>query len=275
MTQLTRSATAILAACIALATQPAAAQHPGDVHITHDAGQVITGRINDDLTIDAPFRVFPATFGDSGTVGFTADPGFDAPAGTFPTGTFVGFNILTELLIWNGDGFEPTDGETLRISFGPLNVVTGGGFVPGFELAVQSNGGWHRHYGYTLLSPAGQPASQDPVAPGIFLLELELYSTAASIPTPSESFWKVFNHDMPDDEHDLAVQWVLDNLIGDPGSPCPADLTGDGAVDGADLAVLLGAWGACDGNCPADLTGDDAVDGADLAVLLGAWGSCP
>ncbi|MFG0274104.1 MAG: choice-of-anchor tandem repeat NxxGxxAF-containing protein [Phycisphaerales bacterium] len=51
----------------------------------------------------------------------------------------------------------------------------------------------------------------------------------------------------------------------------PADLTGDGVVDGADLGLLLGAWGPCAG-CPADLTGDGVVDGADLGLLLGAWG---
>ncbi|MFO0828190.1 MAG: hypothetical protein U0572_08570 [Phycisphaerales bacterium] len=49
-----------------------------------------------------------------------------------------------------------------------------------------------------------------------------------------------------------------------------ADLTGDCAVDGADLAVLLGAWGTCV-NCPADLDGNGVVDAADLAVLLGHW----
>lgn len=45
------------------------------------------------------------------------------------------------------------------------------------------------------------------------------------------------------------------------------DLTGDGRVDGADLALLLGAWGTG----AADLTGDGITNGADLAVLLGAW----
>lgn len=58
-------------------------------------------------------------------------------------------------------------------------------------------------------------------------------------------------------------------------APCPADLTGDGVVNGADLAALLGAWGPCSGSCPADLTGDGVVNGADLAALLGAWGNCP
>lgn len=53
------------------------------------------------------------------------------------------------------------------------------------------------------------------------------------------------------------------------------DLTGDGMVDGADLAILLGAWGACVDcdNCPADLDGNCDVNGADLAILLGAWSS--
>lgn len=54
-------------------------------------------------------------------------------------------------------------------------------------------------------------------------------------------------------------------------NPNPADLTGDGHVDGADLGSLLAAWGPCAG-CPADLDGDGAVDGADLGTLLADWG---
>jgi len=56
--------------------------------------------------------------------------------------------------------------------------------------------------------------------------------------------------------------------------PCPGDLNGDGFVDGADLGLLLNAWGACP-DCLADLTGDGVVDGADLGALLNAWGACP
>jgi hypothetical protein len=55
---------------------------------------------------------------------------------------------------------------------------------------------------------------------------------------------------------------------------CRADIDGDGSVGGADLASLLGAWGACP-CCPSDLTADGQVDGADLATLLGSWGLCP
>jgi hypothetical protein len=64
----------------------------------------------------------------------------------------------------------------------------------------------------------------------------------------------------------------------DPEQHCPADLTGDGVVDGADLLVLLSDWGACPdspSSCPADLNGDGVVDGSDLLALLAAWGPCP
>ena len=59
---------------------------------------------------------------------------------------------------------------------------------------------------------------------------------------------------------------------------CPADLDGDGGVDGADLGILLAQWGDCIG-CSSDINGDSAVggtvDGGDLGMLLAAWGPCP
>ncbi len=56
------------------------------------------------------------------------------------------------------------------------------------------------------------------------------------------------------------------SIAGCPGSS--ADLNADGAVDGADLALLLGAWGT---TAAGDIDGDGATDGADLALLLGTW----
>ena len=58
-----------------------------------------------------------------------------------------------------------------------------------------------------------------------------------------------------------------------PPPPCPADLNGNGAVDAADLAALLSAWGK--GGGAADIDGNGSVNAADLATLLGAWGACP
>ncbi len=52
---------------------------------------------------------------------------------------------------------------------------------------------------------------------------------------------------------------------------CVADLDGSGAVDGADLGLLMAAWGLANGP---DFDGNDLTDGADLAVLLSSWGTC-
>ena len=65
------------------------------------------------------------------------------------------------------------------------------------------------------------------------------------------------------------------NVIPAPLPSGPADLTGDGRVNGQDLFILLGAWGECDDDasseCPADLTGDRIVSSSDLFELLGQW----
>jgi hypothetical protein len=61
-----------------------------------------------------------------------------------------------------------------------------------------------------------------------------------------------------------------DNTICD----CTGDLTADGIVNGADLGVMLSAWGGCTGGCAADLNRDGVVNGADLGVMLSGWGVC-
>ena len=53
------------------------------------------------------------------------------------------------------------------------------------------------------------------------------------------------------------------------GTVEPADLTGDGVVDGVDLATLLAAWGTS--GTRADIDGDGIVGGSDLSVLLARW----
>ena len=66
------------------------------------------------------------------------------------------------------------------------------------------------------------------------------------------------------DEDDLAVYDYSVN----------ADFSGDGYVNGLDLAVLLSNWGPC-ADCPMDLNGDGEVNGTDLATLLVNWAVKP
>jgi len=51
-------------------------------------------------------------------------------------------------------------------------------------------------------------------------------------------------------------------------STLPGDVNGDGIVNGADLAVVLGNWGQ---GGVGDINDDGIVDGADLAIVLGNW----
>ncbi len=85
------------------------------------------------------------------------------------------------------------------------------------------------------------------------------------------------NANQTPDVCDIASGFSLDlDLDGVPDECCIGDLSGDGAVDAEDLAILLGSWGPCFGcpGCLADLTCDGVVDAADLAILLGSWGPC-
>jgi hypothetical protein len=62
----------------------------------------------------------------------------------------------------------------------------------------------------------------------------------------------------------------VDAIVAVRPAAAAADLDGDGAVNGLDLGILLGAWGAC-ASCAADMNGDGMVDGLDLGAMLGAW----
>jgi len=68
------------------------------------------------------------------------------------------------------------------------------------------------------------------------------------------------------------------NLIPDACETVPGDLDGNGVVNGADLALLLNAWGPVPRDRPfdprqpdADLDGNGEVGAPDIAMLLGSW----
>ncbi len=96
--------------------------------------------------------------------------------------------------------------------------------------------------------------------------------------------------DNRDDANNIYLQHVnVDGTLTPPVALCAGDTVssdtfappGDGVIDGADLAFLLGEWGRSPGS-PADTVSsrtfapppDGVVDAADLAYLLGAWGAC-
>jgi hypothetical protein len=99
---------------------------------------------------------------------------------------------------------------------------------------------------------------------------LSIYGETGQVPAITSS---VFCENIPDDINSDDWDDGGGNRFYDECPDCPADLDGNGRVDGADLSFLLASWAASGG--PADITGDGLVDGSDLSTLLGFWGTCP
>ena len=76
-----------------------------------------------------------------------------------------------------------------------------------------------------------------------------------------------------DNPNDSVTEGAVDDLIIEQitcdGNTCPADLNGDGTIDGADMGMLLALWETAGG----DITGDGTTDGADLGLLLSIFGT--
>lgn len=65
------------------------------------------------------------------------------------------------------------------------------------------------------------------------------------------------------------IQALWDDVTLEEFVPFDADINDDGAVDGADITIILGEWGT--GGEAADVDLNGVVDGGDIAFVLGAW----
>lgn len=247
-----------LAAAASLA--PAAlAQHAGDVFLTLDSGRIVTNS----LPGPVPARVFLSEMGELGPH-FAEDPGFDSLPGTFPTPGAIGFRIRGPALRWTGSTFTAIDASAFSIAFailGPVLTPACNTVVEGFTINIGSNGAWHRHLEFTREEPHG---------PGVFAIELELFSTNAAI-SSSRPFWFVFNDGADEAAHVAAAEWVEEHLV---PQLCPADFDRDGTIGVPDIFAFLAAWFAGPGSPDshrADLNGSCTADVPDIFEFLSAW----
>ncbi|NUQ52342.1 MAG: hypothetical protein HUU19_06545 [Phycisphaerales bacterium] len=248
----------VAAATLAIFAGSAMAQlHAGDILLYAQSNRIVTGQVNVDTGLPEPgVRVFQADFGESPN--FTNDPGMDSDEGVFPPASAVGFTIRRALRKWDGLDFDAIPDERIQVKLGnlgpiltPLNDTP----VVGFSLAANSFGKFHHHWGYTLLSPASS---------GIYLLELELWSSAG-IQT-SEPYWLVFNQNDSQANQDAAFAWVEDNYL---GGGCVADFNHDGFVNGDDYDAFASVFDIADP--AADINHDGFVNGDDYDMFASAF----
>lgn len=200
-------------------------------------------------------------------------------------GSQIGFNILADLLYWDGSGtvnFGPVPhNEQIQIKYGFQSryAGTGTGVVAGFNFqTIPSDGAFHRHLSYFLLGEDGNAISADidgiQATDGIYLLKLEITTTAPGI-ARSDPIWLVFRNLPPDQAdagaiHCMALNHVAHQMAID---RAPADFDFDRDVDDVDLAYLMNCmtgpqvpWTepCCES---ADIDGDGDIDQDDFGLL--------
>ncbi len=239
------------------------AQHVGDIVPVRNGAVIETREYN--ATGDTQLRrIFRGDFADTGVEHFTSNPGYDSAPGNFAAGTRLGLNALAGLKQWNGSEFVLATGLRMNIRYLTLQFNIRTSAINGFDLQVQSNGGFHKHLNMTVASDTSPLANT-----GAYLIELELYSTGSTAAL-SEPFWIVFNDGLSSADFDPAYEWAQANLL---STPCYGDLDGSGEVDSGDVALVLLDTGICVG-CITDLDGSDEVDSGDIALVLLHTGAC-
>ncbi len=188
-------------------------------------GQLVTGGFIDDTQTFIPdVRVFGYEFGEEDPLQpfFAQDPGFNnfplSNGGTFPANTDFGFDVLSNLQVWDGAGdvsfgLVPNGTSLLLekgsqfIEVGPDNALP----LSGFTIETSDGDGQieDTHLDAILQGPGGA----DP-ALGIYLVEMRLTSTADLL--ASESFWAVFNAGLDEEAHEEAIEWVETVLVPEP-----------------------------------------------------------
>jgi hypothetical protein len=153
---------------------------------------------------------------------YANNPGYFAesnsnPGGSgLPGGSLVGFNLLSDLQYWNGNGpvsFAPVPGgETLSINYGANTVYvgTGTGAQPGFTLAQvasgTANGFLHIHVN-SVIAPG---SSETVPADGIYIYKEYLTTNAPGF-TNSLPFWVVMNNNITEDQRSEAINYLYPN----------------------------------------------------------------
>jgi hypothetical protein len=226
-------------ALIAALGLPCAAMAHSDIRPRVEGAKIVVDAFDDGTSTTEPnVYAFGFDFGeDADDPFFVDDPGFNASSASGLTpGAALRLNLLSGLSFWDGGGgavsFAPVaTGESLRLNFGGNNVTASGasGFQNGFNIqTVDANGVVHRHLNSFLNGADGNtvPAGPGPwgagdgvqAANGIYLLTMELALDPAGAIATSDPIFIVFNSGLTEVQHDLAIDWVDENLVPEPAA---------------------------------------------------------
>lgn len=161
------------------------------------------------------FYVFPGEFGAEATdpPNFTDHPGFAGEG--FNSGDVFGFNVVRELLYWDGTTMATAPADHAVAIQNVINTVTvsgGTGFQTGYLFAeADAEGDVHQHINFTLHGP-GEPGD---LTPGGYGLWLELTSPQYAT---SNGFVIMLNYGLEDEAFEAGVHYVGEHIIPEPGA---------------------------------------------------------
>ena len=157
---------------------------------------------------------------------------------------------------------NPNSNRLIQLLKAPGADLPGEAWLPGTNFNPQSQGWLSIDKAVALLSGSAGRAAAEVI--GIERIEFENLGEEFPVEQP-----------MPDNNDGGFDPNSDEEGPSEEQPPCQGDLNGDGKIDGADLGLILGAWGNCTiASCLGDLNGDGKIDGADLGLILGAWGDC-
>jgi len=246
--------------------------HDADYILSIQNNQIVAGVIDTASgDIVYPFPIKSASLGAEGFPNFTNDPGFNAELGQLNPGMLIGFSILRAPRVWDDVAMDfetiATEQISIRAAAQNFNAPSTDMRVDGIVFGQASNSAsasFHHHMQYFL--NGGLP----PVVEGVWLLELELWDESQSVDA-SDPLYILFAQGAGEDQLDDAIAWIENNLI---GSPCLADLNGDGNLDFFDVSAFLTAYNAQ--NTIADFNMDGQFNFFDVSAFLSAYtNGCP
>jgi len=215
----------ILFSCLAvillwfMAVSARAHEHEADVPFENIGNKILTGHEEEGGGFH-PHYVFQKRFNDSSDWPNGVEMCFNSEASVWPTNYAIGLTILDALRKWNGSDFSVIPTEQVVISYAQgsniFSLITPStpGSVSGLERFPNSSGIWHKHFNFELTAPFSD---------GIYLLQMELYSTDPTI-TKSDPFFFVLRQDeIPGgdgslEEWNLAAAWVENHMVPEPGT---------------------------------------------------------